>query len=218
MHARSLLLSLVALSSLLAAQNPTDASGSKLEVARKAWTEFKKVQDDVAAETKKLAEEMRGMPREGATEEQKAKGKAVLAKMSAARARLEGPRKTFASAFAACPIASYDVQGDGALLKEGLPALAADLEAPDKAVAAGRLFLDHFGDERAADRIRTNTLPMALVAAGKTGDAVAMLEQAANAAEKAQQAQILLTLGDIEAATGHPEAAQKRYAALMGWI
>lgn len=208
----SISISLV-LAGLLGAQNSADASASKADLARKAWTEYAKVRDEVQQETRKLSEELRGITSKGADEAAQVKRKELVAKMTAARARVAAPHKAFTAAFAACPFDAYDVTADAAMLKEGLPTLAMDLEAPDQAVAACTFFLDHFGGERGADRIRTNTLPMALVATGRTADATAMLEQAAAAADGAAKAPILLTLGDIEAATGHPDAAQKRYAA-----
>jgi thiol-disulfide isomerase/thioredoxin len=137
--------------------------------------------------------------------------KAASAKANEARGRLQAPQKAFAEAFAASDWQKLDPKADAQILKDGLPGLVRDHDKPAAAVAAGRFYLQHFGDDRAADNVRSNALPMALVAAGNVGEATQLLEEAAGKAEGGSKAMLLLTLGDIAAATGDPASAAKKY-------
>ncbi len=191
----------------LAAQAPKDASAkvaaSNLDQLRTLHAEVVKVREEMNALTKEASAQKRG------SDEQKA----VQAKMGAVRGRLAGPQKAFSEAFEASDWSKFDPKGDAALLKDGLPGLTRDLEHPTKAIAACQFFLDHYGEERMADGIRSNALPMALLANGNTAEASKTLEAAIAKAEGPAKARAMLTLGDILAATGDAAGAAKQYEA-----
>ena len=188
------------------AQGASDASASKLDQVRTLYTDYMKVRDEMTAMMKDAGALKRG------SDEQKA----MQAKMAEVRGRLSGPQKAFSEAFVACDWTKFDPKADAALLKEGLPGLARDLDNPTKAIAAGRFFLENFGDERMAEGIRGNALPMAMLASGKTADATQMLDEVVAKADGPAKARTLLTLGDIIAASGDAAGAAKKYEEAAG--
>lgn len=188
----------------LFAQDP--AAAKKLDAVRALHAAYAKVRDAAQTEMQDLSSKARNAER-GSDEQ-----KQLFDKMNAARQRAAAPEKEFVAAFCATDWQRFDAKADAALLKDGLPEVMDDLKAPAKAVAAATFYLDHFGDERMAERVRTHSLPMALLAAGKPDDACGILEKAAEAAEGAAKARLLLTIGDIAAASGNIEAAKQDYA------
>ena len=185
----------------LCAQGSTDANASKLEQVRSLYGEYTK-----------LREEMQTMMREGRDLERGSDAqKALTTKLNEVRGRMQAPQKAFDAAFAAADWTKFDPKADAALLKDGLPSIVRDGEHPTKAVEAGKFFLQHFGSERMADSIRSNALPMAMLASGDTAGATKMLEEAIAAAEGPAKARTMLTLGDIIAAQGDTAGAAKKY-------
>lgn len=187
-----------------------DAAASKLDSVRNLYNEYVKVREDVTKENGKLMEEMRGMKR-GSDEQ-----KAAVAKMTELRNKQMGPQKAFSEAFAACDWTKLDPKADAALLKDALPGVVRDLEHPEKAIAAGKLFLQHFDGERAADGIRGNALPMAFLASGNSAEAMKLYEAAVAAANGPAKARALLNLGDMLAASGDAAGAAAKYAEADG--
>jgi thiol-disulfide isomerase/thioredoxin len=189
--------------SVASAQVATDASASSLTKVRDLHAQYAKSRDEMQS----LMEKMRGTER-GSDEQKK-----IAAELNGLRSASAGPQKAFSEAFLACDWSKLDPKADAAVLKDGLPGVVRDLDAPAKAVAAGKFYLKNFGDERMADSIRGNALPMALLAAGSVGDATKMLEEAIEKADGAAKARTMLTLGDILAASGDIAMAAKQYEA-----
>ncbi|MBX3464344.1 MAG: redoxin family protein [Planctomycetes bacterium] len=187
------------------AQAPVESASSKLDRVRSLYTKYVEVRDAVQAEVRAVPIEARGAARD--SEEQKKAMEAV----KAARARLEQPEQEFRAAFAACEWQAFDPKADKDLLLAALPELIGDLAAGRRAVAAGEFFLAHFGDAREAARIRSHSLPMALLAQGDAAKAEAVLRKAVDEADEKAKARILLTLGDVAAASGDPEGARTIY-------
>lgn len=119
--------------------------------------------------------------------------------------------QAFQQAFGALDWTRFDVRSDARLLREGLPAIVRDLTRPQLAVRAGRFFLANFGSDEAADALRSQALPMALLAVGNGREAKALLDQALVPAQGAAKAKLLVLLGDIEAADGDSAGANRCY-------
>ena len=178
----------------------------KLDQVRTLHATYVKAQDAAQEVMKDLSPKLRAAER-GSDEQKK-----LMEQMTAARQQAIAPHKEFTAAFLASDWRGFDAKKDAALLKEGLPEIIDDLKKPEVAISAAQYYLQHFGDDRRADSIRTHSMPMALLAAGKAGDACTMLEEAAGKAEGAAKARILLTIGDIAAASGNVESAKQNYA------
>ena len=185
----------------ITAQVPKDASATKLDQVRSLHAEYAKVRGEMEA----LMPEMRKAER-GSEEQKKLTGQ-----LTEIRKRMGAPQKAFDEAFAASDWAKLDPKADAAVLKDGLPGIARELDDPTKAVAAGRFYLKNFGEERMAENIRGNALPMALLASGNAGEATMLLEEAIGKAEGGAKARLLLTLGDFSAASGDIATAAKKY-------
>ena len=166
---------------------------------------FVKVRAETAAETETLMAEARKQER-GSDEQ-----KQTMAKMGELRARSGVAQKALLEAFAKCDWTKLDGATDAAILKDGLPSIARDLEVPAAAIKAGEFFLAHFGDERMADAIRGNALPMALLSTGQAPAAQKLIEAAVAKATGPQKVTMMLTLGDLHAASGDMAAAQTIY-------
>jgi thiol-disulfide isomerase/thioredoxin len=190
----------------LPAQGVTEAGAKKLDEVRTLHASFVEVREKAQQEQQTLTAELRGKER-GSEEFKK-----LSAQLSASRSTVTGPQKTFQAAFAACAWQKLDPKADAALLKDGLPVIARDLdESPQVALEACRFFLQHFGDDGMAEQIRGGALPNALLACGKDQEALMTLEAAAEKATGAAKARTMLTLGDIHAAQGSIAAARKLY-------
>jgi thiol-disulfide isomerase/thioredoxin len=189
---------------VLSAQGATDASASKLDAVRALHTEVVKTREAMEAETKPLIDQLRKLDRNSP------EMKELQAKMAELRSKPMAAHKAFATAFEGSTWTGFDPKADAALLKDGLPALVRDLHKPAAAVAAGKYFLEHFGDERIAQMIRNTALPMAMIANDDVAGATAALEAAA-AVDSPAKARSLLTLGDLRAAQGDVEGAKARY-------
>lgn len=183
------------------AQGAADASAKKLDQVRSLHAEYLKVRTEFEA----LMPEMQKVER-GSDEQKK-----LNTQMAEIRKRMGAPQKAFNDAFVASDWAKLDPKADAAVLKDGLPVIVRELDDPAKAVAAGKLYLENFGEERMAESIRGNALPMALLASGKAGEATGMLDAAIGKAEGPAKARMLLTLGDFSAATGDIATATKKY-------
>jgi thiol-disulfide isomerase/thioredoxin len=178
-----------------------DAANKSIEDLRAAYAEMAKLRDEMRA----TMGEVRGVKKDSEEEKQ------LREKVRVARERLAAPQKAFTAAFGTADWSKLDPKADASLLKDGLPAVVRDHDKPAQAVAAGKLFLQHFGSEASADMIRGSALPMALLATGDAASAKKMLEEAVAAAQGAGKARILLTIGDIHAAEGDQEGAMAKY-------
>jgi thiol-disulfide isomerase/thioredoxin len=185
------------------AQVATDAAASKLEHVRSLYTKFTSQRDEMNAAMRQAG----SLPR-GSDEQKKA-----MEGVTAMRQGMAEPQKLFQEAFAKADWKLFDAEKDGALLKDGLQPLMRDGEHPTNAVAACTFFLEHFGSDRMADAVRSNMLPMALVANGKAADAGKVLKDAIEAADGAAKARTMLTLGDLMAAQGDIAGAKSQYDA-----
>ncbi len=138
-------------------------------------------------------------------------GKQLSAKLADMRKQAEPLQAKFEKAFKAADWKAFDVTKDAKLLQDGLLPIAMDSHAPKEAVAAGKHFLEAFGKEPMATSIRSNALPMAYLALGDVAEATKALEEGIASAEGGSKARMLLTLGDIIAASGDAAGAAKKY-------
>ncbi|MEZ6035908.1 MAG: TlpA disulfide reductase family protein [Planctomycetota bacterium] len=198
------LATMLLITGLAAAQ--VDASADKSANARKLYATVESMQN----EYQKLLQEFRGLER-GSDEQ-----KAAMAKVTEMRKSMEEPRKLFEHSFADADWGKFDATADRELLTAGLMGVAGNLEHPDKAVAACRFYLKNYGDDRAADRVRTAMLPNALLANGLGDEARSIVEEGVAAATGVAKARLQLTLGDMHAACGDTEGAAKLYAEAEG--
>lgn len=181
------------------------AQDQGLDKVRELHAAFVKVRTEVTSETTTLMAEAKKLERGSDAQKQ------AMAKMGELRARTGKAQTEMLEAFARCDWSKLDPKNDAALLTDGLPSLARDLETPDVAVKAGEFFLANFADDKGADGIRTGALPMALLATGQVAAAKKLLAEAAAAAKGPQKVMTTLTLGDLHAASGDLEGAKKFY-------
>lgn len=137
--------------------------------------------------------------------------KNLQGEMMKARQAMTEPQKSLQAAFTSSNWSAFDPKEDAELLKEVLVPVARDNEHPDKAVKAAEFYLQHFGEERMAEMVRSSVLPMALIAAGQVDRAKTLLQEAADGANGDAKARALLTLGDIHAAQGDTAGAAEMY-------
>lgn len=195
-----------------AAQGQTDASASKLDAVRTLHAELQKQRDAMQEAMGKL----RGVDRNS---EEFKKLSEELGKL---RSSLREPEDKFRAAFAASDWQRFDAANDKKLLLDALPGIVRNADNPKAAVEAGKFLIAKFGDENAADvkrtvdMVRNNALPMALLGTGAVGEAKAMLTAAAEKAEGPAKASLLLTIGDVEAASGNLDGAKAQYLAAEG--
>jgi len=206
----ALVLSLLPLS--LRAQQTVDASASVANAtATKAYADLTAARDKLKADSAPLVEKLNS--KETGKEEKLAASK----QLGEMRKVLQAPTAAFDKAFATADWSKFDASKDGELLKSGLMSASRGEDAA-LAVKACRTFLKLFPEERAADGVRGAALPNALIAHGDFDDARQALQTAIEGAKEGNKARALLTLGDLEAATGNLVVAQKRYdeAAAVG--
>lgn len=201
---------LLALTAPAFAQEPADAATSKVASVRSLFEAYETANEKAREEMAPLQEELRKAERGSEAQRE------IAARMSEIRRQTAEPLERFQEALAKVDLAQFDPKADAALLKFGLPMLARDLEHPDRAVAAGRYYLEHFGDERMAEQVRQHVLPNALIASGNVDEATMLLEKALEDSTGAAKARILLTLGDLRAAMGDIALARKRYEEAAG--
>ncbi|MEO6594281.1 MAG: TlpA disulfide reductase family protein [Planctomycetota bacterium] len=198
-------MSFVALSCALAAQGVTAACAGGVETVRRLHAEYTKVREEAQKELRTFGDDARKVER-GSEQH-----KELSAHMSRARSRCAAPQQAFERAFRAADWALFDPTRDGALLRDGLLCAAQDAEPPQRAVAAGQLYLRYFDGDAAAARMRCQTLPMALLRTDQPEAAKALLTQALDAANVGSKAGILLMLGDIAAASRRLAEATRYY-------
>ena len=184
----------------------TDAAASKLDAVRTLFTKLEQARAASSERSKPLMDAFRKAER-GSDEQRE-----LMKKLNAARAVVRQPQQEFEAAFAACAWQQLELDRDGELLKAGLPAMIGDLEHAKQAVVAGKFYLEHFGDERMANIIRSSRMPNALIAAGEVDEAIAMIKAASENVEGGAKARLILTLGDIAAARGDRDGAAALYA------
>jgi thiol-disulfide isomerase/thioredoxin len=159
----------------------------------------------------KLRDEMRTLMSDGRAKQTGGLPKELAEKLEQLRARMQASQQAFDTAFAAADWSKFDREADVRLLMDGLPAVVSDLQHPAKAVEAGKFFLATFGAERMPYSIRTNALPMAMLANDDAAGAARLLEEAIAAASGPTKARLMLTLGDMIAAQGDSAGAIKLY-------
>lgn len=187
------------------------AQAPALEEARNSYASFAKVKETTKAELEELMKQGRNAER--GSEEQKQ----LMAKLNEVRSKMRTAQDAAFAAFAKCDWTQCDVAKDGEMLKECLPSLMRESEDPKVAVKAGEFFLANFASEKAADQVRGNLLPMAMLAAGNFDGAKAMLKDAADAAEGPGKVRTMLTYGDVLAASGDVDGARTVYAEADGF-
>lgn len=198
---RSLALSVTCLAFL--AVLPAQATADIQDGARITHAELAKVR----AEMQEIMKGARGVKPD--SEE----GKQISTKLADVRKQAEPLQAKFEKAFKACDWKSFDATKDAALLRDGLLPIAMDSHAPKDAVAASRHFLEVFGSEPMAASIRSQALPMALLATGEIDEAKKVLEDGIAKVDAGSKARLMLTLGDILAASGDTAGAVKQYEA-----
>ncbi|MCB9879097.1 MAG: TlpA family protein disulfide reductase [Planctomycetes bacterium] len=183
-----------------------DASAGKTETVRKLYATVESMQ----SEYQQLLSEVRGAER-GSEAQQTA-----MSKITELRKTMSEPRKLFEKAFLSADWSAFDTTADKDLLTAGLTSAAGEMEHAEKALAACRFYLQHYGDERAAPRMRTTMLPNALLANGLADEARSIVEEGVAAATGDDKARLQLTLGDLHAACGDRDGAAKLYAEAEG--
>ncbi|MFK7741852.1 MAG: hypothetical protein AB8H80_16160 [Planctomycetota bacterium] len=134
------------------------------------------------------------------------------------RAATHASTAAFERAFAECDSWSrFDPRKEQELLRLGLQSALRDTAEPERAVEACHLFLQHFKDSSQAPHIRGTMLPNALLACGKSDDAIAALEAAMRTASRAESSRLHMLLGDIHLACGRRKdaAASFEHAATL---
>jgi thiol-disulfide isomerase/thioredoxin len=192
---------------ILPAQQAGDAAASKLDAVRASFKQLEQAREQSDQQMAPLRAEARDVERGSDAQ------RALMAKMTEIRATVRGPQQAFEEAFAACAWQGFDPKTDADLLKMGLVVVANDTEHAEAAVAACKHYLEHFGDERMAESVRTRSLPNAMLACGDIDGAGAIVAKAADEAEGPAKARLQLTLGDYAAAQGMIEKAAEYYAA-----
>lgn len=191
--------------SVLALLVPAIAQDAGLDSVRALHAAFAKVEAENGEASKELMAEMQKL-KKGSPEQMK-----VAQQITALRAKQTEAHKQLTEAFGKCDWKAFDAQKDAAVLKTCLPMVARDTEKADNAVAAGKRYLELFGDEPMAQMIRVNALPTALMASGKPAEARQLLVEAAAKAEGPAKASALVKIGDFTAAEGDTKGAVKTY-------
>lgn len=136
--------------------------------------------------------------------------------LAAATKLMKSSMDPFYDVFRDLDWSKFDAQADKSLLEAGLAGVSMEAKHPDKAAAAGRMFVQMFPTERHAEAILARRLPFALLAQDKGDEAVAVLRDAVGRTKAVFKSQAITLLGDLLSVMGDFDGAKKAYADLAG--
>jgi len=132
-------------------------------------------------------------------------------KAKAAQKDAKAPFDPFVAVFLDTDWTKFDPTKDKQLLRDGLVPIATKPSYGEKAIAAGRMYVKLFPDDRASSAILARMMPMTMLALDRADEAVAELRSNADG-DKDVRAMALVLLADIEGIRGNFDVAKKALA------
>lgn len=198
-------LSIVTLSGALFAQDGAASNQDPVEKARAVYQGIL-AQRDAA---RKELEDLKAKARQYA-EKSKERGE-IDDRAKIAFKNAKAPLDPFFAVFKDVDWTKFDAEKDKQLLRDGLTSVATKAGNGEKAIAASRMFVKLFPDDRTTSALLARNLPLTLLSLDRDDDAVKEL-LANTDKDKDNRAAAFVLLGDIESIRGNFDAAKKAFA------